>query len=134
MTSDDKRTRAETRVFMAVFPHTTNHYDTLFGGTTLKVMDEVAFICATRFSRKKMVTVASDRVDFNHPIPSGTLVEFIAHIAHVGRTSLKIQVDVFVEEMYAEHRERAVSGTFTLVAIDDDRQPIPVLDTPDRSL
>jgi acyl-CoA hydrolase len=33
---------AETRIFKAVFPNTTNHYDTLFGGTAMHLMDEVA--------------------------------------------------------------------------------------------
>jgi acyl-CoA hydrolase len=36
--------QAETRIFKAVFPNTTNHYDTLFGGTAMQLMDEVAFI------------------------------------------------------------------------------------------
>jgi len=42
-----------TRIFKAVFPDSTNHYDTLFGGTAMHLMDQVAFITATRFSRKK---------------------------------------------------------------------------------
>ncbi|MBP8917273.1 MAG: acyl-CoA thioesterase, partial [Chitinophagales bacterium] len=61
-----------THTVKAIFPNTTNHYDTLFGGTALMWMDEVAFITATRFSRQKMVTVSSDRVDFNKPVPAGT--------------------------------------------------------------
>ena len=56
---------SETKIFKAVFPNTTNHYDTLFGGTALQLMDEVSFICATRFSRKKVVTVSTDKIDFN---------------------------------------------------------------------
>jgi acyl-CoA hydrolase len=47
-TPDPQLARAETRIFKAVFPNSTNHYDTLFGGTTLHMMDEVAFITATR--------------------------------------------------------------------------------------
>ena len=38
---------SETHIFKAVFPNTTNHYDTLFGGTAMHMMDEVAFITAT---------------------------------------------------------------------------------------
>ena len=45
--------KSETRIFKAVFPNTTKHYDTLFGGTSLQLMDGAAFICAMRFSRKK---------------------------------------------------------------------------------
>ena len=89
---------AETRIFMAVFPNTTNHYDTLFGGAALKLMDEAAFICATRLCRKKVVTVSSDRVDFKHPIPSGTLAEFVANVVGVGRTSIRVLVEINVDE------------------------------------
>ncbi len=116
-----------TRIFKAVFPNTTNHYDTLFGGTALQLMDEVAFICATRFSRKRVVTVSSDRVDFKQAIPAGTLVELVAKVAKVGRTSLEIQIDIFVEEMYQDKREKAISGNFTFVAIDQNKKPISVL-------
>jgi len=122
-----RKQAAETRIFKAVFPNTTNHYDTLFGGTALQLMDEVAFICATRFSRKKMVTVSSDRVDFKKPIPSGTLVELVANVRMVGRTSIVIGVDIFVEEMYSDIREKAVQGTFTMVAVNDDKNPIPIV-------
>ena len=68
---------AETRIFKAVFPNTTNHYDTLFGGTAMHLMDEVAFITATRFTRKICVTVSSDRIDFKQPIPAGTIIELV---------------------------------------------------------
>ncbi|GAA4010454.1 acyl-CoA thioesterase [Hymenobacter fastidiosus] len=123
----EKIAQAETRIFKAVFPNTTNHYDTLFGGATLHMMDEVAFICATRFSRLKMVTVSSDKVDFTHPIPGGTLVELIGNIEHVGNTSLKVRVDLFVEQMYSDERTKAVSGLFTFVAIDADKRPVRIL-------
>lgn len=118
---------AETRIFKAVFPNTTNHYDTLFGGTALSLMDEVAFITATRFTRLRVVTVSSDRVDFKHPIPAGTIIELVGSIEDIGRTSLKVEVDIYVEEMFAEEREKAVSGSFTFVALDDLHQPTPVL-------
>ncbi|PWH84869.1 acyl-CoA thioesterase [Brumimicrobium oceani] len=124
---EERIAAAETKVFKAVFPNTTNHYDTLFGGAALQLMDEVAFICATRFSRQKVVTVSSDRVDFKKPIPSGTLVELIANVEKVGRTSIVVSVEIFVEEMYSQKREQAVRGTFTMVAMDDNKKPIAVV-------
>jgi acyl-CoA hydrolase len=122
----DQIARAETRIFKAVFPNTTNHYDTLFGGATLMMMDEVAFITATRFSRLKMVTVSSDRVDFTHPIPGGTLVELIGNVVRVGTTSLQVRVELFVEQMYSDERLLAVTGSFTFVAVDERRRPTPL--------
>lgn len=126
MTQKERIATAETRIFKAVFPNTTNHYDTLFGGTAMQYMDEVAFITATRFSRQRMVTVSSDRIDFTKPIPAGTIVELVGTVIHLGRTSLKVKVDIFIEEMYSYSREKAVSGVFTFVAIDENKNPIPV--------
>ncbi len=117
---------SETKIFKAVFPNTTNHYDTLFGGTAMHLMDEVAFITATRFSRQKMVTVSSDRIDFSKPIPSGTIIELDGKIVHVGNTSVKVQVDIYIEEMYSDHREKAITGMFSLVAIDEHKRPVPL--------
>lgn len=64
MNIEERIEKSESRIFKAVFPNTTNHYDTLFGGTAMQLMDEAAFITATRFSRQRMVTVSSDRIDF----------------------------------------------------------------------
>lgn len=126
MTLEDKIEASETRIFKAVFPNTTNHYDTLFGGTAMHMMDEVAFITATRFSRQRMVTVSSDRIDFNKPIPAGTIVELIGRISHIGNTSLKVRVEIYIEQMYSEDREKAVTGEFSFVAIDENKKPVPV--------
>ncbi|MGI4993449.1 acyl-CoA thioesterase [Halobacteriovorax sp. GFR7] len=117
---------AKTTVVRAVFPNSTNHYDTLFGGNTLKWMDEVAFITATRFGRKKFVTVSSDRVDFNMPIPGGHFAELVGEITKVGNSSLVVEVRLMLEGMYEEGQVEAVKGSFTLVAIDDSRKPVPI--------
>ncbi len=118
---------SETRVTKAVFPNTTNHHNTLFGGTALAWMDEVSFIAATRFCRLPLVTVSTDRIDFKHPIPAGSIVELVGSVIKVGNTSLQVQVDVFVENMYLDGRERAIHGVFSFVAIDEDKRPVPVL-------
>ena len=127
-TVEERIQKSETRIFKAVFPNTTNHYDTLFGGTALHLMDEVAFICATRFSRKKMVTISTGQIDFKKAIPAGTLIELVAKVDSVGRTSCKIHVDIFMEQMYSELRETVVSGTFSFVAVDENKKPTPILD------
>ena len=127
MNTEQKIKKSRTAIFKAVFPNTTNHYDTLFGGTAMQLMDETAFITATRFSRQQMVTVSSDKIDFKKPSPAGTIVELDGCVTHVGNTSLKVRVDIFVEEMYSNFREKAVSGEFTFVAIDKNKNPIKIL-------
>lgn len=120
--------KSETRIFKAVFPNTTNHYDTLFGGTALQLMDEVSFICATRFSRKKVVTISTDKIDFEKPIPQGTIIELVAKVVEVGKTSCLVKVDIYKEDMYSYDREIAVSGHFKFVAIDNHKKPVSILD------
>jgi acyl-CoA hydrolase len=126
MSYEEKIAKSETRIFKAVFPNSTNHYDTLFGGTAMHLMDEVAFITATRFCRQKMVTVSSDRIDFKKPIPAGTIIELVGRVTYLGNTSLKIKVDIYIEQMYAEHREKAITGEFTFVAIDENKKPVKI--------
>jgi acyl-CoA hydrolase len=126
MTFEEKIKSSETRQVKAIFPNTVNHYDTLFGGTALSYMDEVAFITATRFSRLKMVTVSLDKIDFHVPIPAGTIIEIIGNVAKVGNTSMQVKVEIFIEEMYTYKREKAIEGMFTMVAVDEHKKPVSI--------
>ena len=128
MNYEEKIKASETHVFKVVFPNITNHHKTMFGGTVMEMMDEVAFMTATRFARKSFVTVSCDRIDFKKPIPADTLVELIGKVKYVGNSSLKINIEVFVEEMYAEIREKAVSGDFTMVAIDEEKKTVKIFE------
>lgn len=127
MTIQERIDQSETRVAVTVFPFLTNHHDTLFGGKAIAIMDEVSFMCATRFCRKSLVTVSTDKINFHKAIPSGSIVEAVARVESVGRTSLKIFVQIFLESMYEDGRELAIQGGFTFVALDDNKKPIPVL-------
>lgn len=125
---DARIAQSQTNIFKVVFPNTTNHYDTLFGGTAMNMMDEVAFIAATRFSRKKVVTISSDKIDFKEPIPAGTIVELTAKVIEIGTTSLKVKVDLYQEEMYKNTpRKKSISGVFTFVALDENNKKTKVL-------
>ncbi|NGP88218.1 acyl-CoA thioesterase [Fodinibius halophilus] len=115
-----------TKMVKAVFPNTTNHYDTLFGGTALQWMDETAFITATRFSRQQMVTVSSERIDFTEAIPAGKLVELEGRVTNVGNTSLTVTVTMVIEDMYSEERSEAIKGNFNMVALDENRNPTAI--------
>ena len=116
-----------TSVSKTVFPSRTNHHNTLFGGDALAWMDEVAFIAATRFCRKPLVTISSDRVDFKEAIPAGTFAELVASVVHVGNTSLKVEVIIYLETMHKDDKHQAISGTFTFVAVDAEHKPTPVV-------
>ena len=96
----------------------------MFGGRILMMMTETAFMTATRFCRKSFVLVSSGQIDFTKPIPAGSLVELVGRVERIGHTSIVIQVEVYLEKMREEFREKVVNGAFTLVAIDEDNKPV----------
>ena len=109
-----------------VFPGDTNHYHTLFGGAAMAWMDQAAFICATRWCRRKVVTVHTSEIDFKHAVPEGSIVELVAWIVATGRTSMRVRVELYVEPMDREDQLLATSGEFVLVALDSLGRPAEV--------
>ena len=109
-----------------VMPNHTNHHGTLFGGHALGLMDHAGWVAATRCARRTMVTVASDRVEFKVPVRAGELVELVARVTRVGRTSVTVGVDMYAEVVASGERRLATSGSFVFVAIDDAGQPVPI--------
>ncbi|HPS46417.1 MAG TPA: hotdog domain-containing protein [Bacteroidales bacterium] len=118
--------KSETRQFKVIFPNTLNDHDTLFGGIAMKWMDEVAYITAIRFTKKKMVTVSSERVQFLLPMKSGTIAEIIGKVTKVKTLKIEILVEIYIDDMYAENRQKAVVAIFTFAAINDENKPIPI--------
>jgi len=127
LTFEERVAKSRTHVVKLILPYTTNHIGTLFGGTALQWMDEVASITANRYSRQEFVTVSLDKIDFTKPIPAGTIVELIGSVSRVGRTSIQVKVEIFLEKMFEDGRESAVNGIFTMVAVGADRRPVKVI-------
>ncbi len=115
--------KSETRQFKAIFPCTLNEHDTLFGGTTMQWMDEVAYITAIRFTKTKMVTVSADNIQFIIPIKAGTIVEIIGRVHKVKNVKIEILVEIYVEDMYSDVRQKAVEASFTFAAINEFNNP-----------
>jgi len=124
---EERIAESETKIAKVVMPNTTNHYGTLFGGHAMELMDEVSFIAVTRFCRKKVVTVATSKIDFKKSIPADSIIEVVAKISRIGTTSIDVDVEVYKEDMYSAHKEKAINGTFTFVAVDENKNPIPIL-------
>jgi uncharacterized protein (TIGR00369 family) len=114
------------RLVELILPDQTNHYGTLFGGQALGLMDKAGFLAASRFARRTMVTVASDRVEFKVPVRAGQMVELVARVSRVGRTSATTEVEMYVEDLLTGDRRLATSGTFVFVAVDESGNPTPI--------
>lgn len=116
----------EVRLAELIMPNRTNHQGTLFGGHALGLMDHAGWVAATRCARQTMVTVASDRVEFKVPVRAGQLVELVARVTRIGRTSVTVGVDMYAEEVASGDRQLATSGSFVFVAIDDEGRPTQI--------
>lgn len=119
--------KSETRQVKVVFKNLINDHNTLFGGIALKWMDEVAYITATRFCRKKVVTISTGKIDFKKPIPYGIIAEIVGTVANAGTVKLEINVKIYTEQKYSGSRELAVEGNFYFAAVNDANNPVRLI-------
>lgn len=109
---------AETlRAVELVFPEHTSHYGSLYGGNAVAAMGKAAFVVATRYRRRPVVLASARRVDFTSPVHKGEIVEMVARIATIGRTSLTITVEMWAETLGSGAMRRCGQGEFVMVAI-----------------
>lgn len=107
-------------------PNDTNRYGDIFGGWLLSQMDLGGAILAHKCSRNRMTTVAIERMAFLQPVYVGDVVCCYASIAKKGRTSVTIDVEVWVERLVDNTRHKVTEGLFTFVSIDDEGRPAPI--------
>jgi uncharacterized protein (TIGR00369 family) len=121
----------EARLMEMVFPDHTNHLGTLFGGQALAWMDKAAFIVASRYARRTVVTARSEEVNFRVPVRSGQLVELVASVVKVGRSSMTVEVEMTAEDPLSGDRRVCTTGRFVMIALDSNGSPtaIPPLST-----
>jgi acyl-CoA hydrolase len=109
-----------------VMPNDTNPQGNLFGGKGLEWMDIAAGLAAMRLSRRTVATASIERVDFKVPIHRGEMAVVKARVAMVGRTSMKVRVDMFRENPKSGDRQLCTEGIFNMVALDENGKPTPV--------
>lgn len=107
-------------------PGDTNRYGDMFGGWVVSQMDLGGAILAHKCSRNRMTTIAIDKMVFIRPVYVGDIVCCYASIAKRGRTSVGIQIEVWVERMDDHSTHKVTEGIFTYVSIDDSRRPTPI--------
>ncbi len=107
-------------------PDMANFTGNVHGGDLLKMLDQVAYACASRYSGSYVVTLSVDQVIFREPIHVGELVTFLASINYVGKTSMEVGIRVEAENIQARTIRHTNSCYFTMVAIDENRKPVAV--------
>lgn len=107
-------------------PAETNSNGDIFGGWFLSQMDLGGAVYARNLSRSRITTVAIDAMSFLHPVYVGDIVSCHATLRKTGRTSLRIEVEAWVQRMKGGEQVQVTKGTFTYVAINDEGRPHPV--------
>ncbi|NDP37711.1 MAG: acyl-CoA thioesterase [Rhodoferax sp.] len=107
-------------------PDTANFSGNVHGGTILKLLDQVAFACASRYAGRYAVTLSVDQVMFRQPIHVGELVTFLSSVNHTGSSSMEIGIKVITEDIQKRVVRHVNSCFFTMVAVDDDKKPTQV--------
>ncbi len=101
---------------------------TLFGGDMMSRMDKVAGITASLMSHnRRFVTLKVSELEFHSPVRAGDIIEFYGAITRQGTTSLTVQLEVKVYAPVSNARRDVTSGSFVMVAVDDNLRPEPIL-------
>ncbi|MHC4993930.1 MAG: acyl-CoA thioester hydrolase YciA [Planctomycetota bacterium] len=106
-------------------PADTNANGDIFGGWIMSQMDIAGGILSKEISGGRTVTVAVDTIQFIKPVRVGDVVCCYGEVTHIGNTSMKIQLEVWVKPVLREnedatHRFKVTEAAFTYVAIDGE--------------
>ncbi len=100
-------------------PNYANFIGNVHGGDLLRLLDQVAYACASRYSGHHCVTLSVDKVLFKEPIHVGELVTFRASVNYTGRTSMEIGIRVEAQNIQTRVIRHTNSSYFTMVAVED---------------
>lgn len=120
---DDRHTIVMSEIMT---PDAANFQGNVHGGHLLKLLDHVAYACASRYSGKHIVTLSVDQVIFKEAIHVGELVTFHASVNYVGNTSMEIGIKVIAENLFTRELRHTNTCYFTMVALDDTGKPTKI--------
>jgi acyl-CoA thioesterase YciA len=86
-------------------------------------MDIAAGIVASRRANGPVATVAIERMEFIAPINLRDLISVFAQVEKVGRTSMKVRIEVIAHRDRGKTEVKVTEGLFTFVALDDQHRP-----------
>jgi acyl-CoA hydrolase len=118
-------TDSATEQLQPVFYSQLNAQKRLFGGILVSWIDVVAGAVARRHSTCNVTTAAIDNLQFKQPIFADNVVVLKGKLTYVGRTSMEVRVDSYVEELSGK-RKLVNTAYLVLVALDGNGKPTPV--------
>ena len=112
-------------------PADTNANGDMFGGWIMSQMDIAGGILAKEVSGSRTVTVAVESIQFIRSVHVGDVVCVYGRVVHIGSTSMKINLEVWVKPILRENEDKrsrfkVTEAAFTYVAIDSEGNKQPV--------
>jgi len=114
------------RMTVLATPDMANFSGHVHGGAILKLLDQVAYACASRYSNHYAVTVSVDQVFFREPVHVGELMTFISSVNFTGHTSMEIGIRVIAENIIEKTERHVMTSYVTMVAVDEKGRPARV--------
>ncbi len=108
-------------------PADTNPAGDIFGGWLLAQMDIAGGVLARDKGSGRVATIAVNSMVFHKPVFVGDVVCCYAEVVKIGNTSITVHIQAWALRDAAGERVKVTEGDFTYVAIDDNRQPRPVV-------
>ena len=124
--ASDETPHGELSIRTVAMPADANPAGDIFGGWLLSQMDVAGGIIAHRIALGRTATVAVDAMKFHLPVFVGDILCCYAAVARIGRTSIAVRVEAWAERRNSTVRVKVTEGTFTYVAIDEQRKPRPL--------
>ena len=118
--------QSRTVLSAVMMPMYANHYGSVHGGTILKLVDEAAFVVATKHARENVVMASVDHIVFKHPVRIGDILNVKAHLCYVGRSSMEVEVEIETERLKEGKVLKVGSAHLTMVGLDEDDRPTVV--------
>ncbi|MEA1962456.1 MAG: acyl-CoA thioesterase [Bacillota bacterium] len=115
-----------TEIAQFMLPGMANPLGSIHGGEIMKMLDNTAVVCGMRHCNGPVVTISVDNINFFVPIYSGELAVSEASVVYVGKTSMEIEIQMYVENIVMATRKLALIAYFSIVAIDSDFKPFEV--------
>jgi acyl-CoA thioesterase YciA len=104
-----------------------NQYGNIFGGQVLSVIDELAFIaCARTYPEHNFVTRAIENAAFIAPAVLGDMLEFNFGIESIGRTSVRVRVEMIIYDRTGGKTSKSFDGCVVMVCVDSQGNAISV--------
>ena len=114
--------QGELSLQQVAMPGDTNPHGDVFGGWLLSQMDLAGYVTACEVAGGRVATVAVESMSFLTPVHVGAVVSCCSDILEVGRSSVRIMVEVWINSRHDGEPIKVTEGTFIYVAIDSDKR------------